>query len=82
MDWTVIYISGLQECRYTQNRSTVRLAEEVVGPLNPAQKEVVGLLSKGTQRLNSLFHHLLDYNSLLQQSTPQYQVLDLPQIIP
>ena len=57
------------------------LAEEVVGPLNPAQKEVVGLLSKGTQRLNSLVHHLLDYNSLLQQSTPQYQVLDLPQII-
>ena len=57
------------------------LVEEVVGPLNPAQKEVVGLLFKGTQRLNTLVHHLLDYNSLLQQSTPQYQVLTLPNII-
>ena len=47
------------------------LSEQVLGPLNPAQLEVLSLLNSSSERLESLVEQLLDYNMLLQQSQPQ-----------
>lgn len=52
------------------------LSENVVGELNPRQKEVVSLLSNSTLRLNSLVEKLLDYNLLLQQAQPTMTDVD------
>ncbi len=52
------------------------LSENVVGELNPRQKEVLSLLSNSTQRLNSLVEKLLDYNLLLQQAQPTITTVD------
>ncbi len=49
------------------------LTEQVVGPLNQQQVEVMHLLNSSTQRLNMLIEQLLDYNLLLQQAKPQLQ---------
>nr|WP_252736104.1 HAMP domain-containing sensor histidine kinase [Aestuariibacter sp. A3R04] len=48
------------------------LSDNVVGPLNPQQAEVLTLLSSSTQRLNTLVEKLLDYNLLLQQAQPKF----------
>ncbi len=47
------------------------LSEQVLGPLNLAQLEVLSLLNSSSERLESLVEQLLDYNMLLQQSQPQ-----------
>ncbi|WP_229804968.1 sensor histidine kinase [Alteromonas halophila] len=52
------------------------LSENVVGELNPRQKEVLSLLTSSTQRLNSLVEKLLDYNLLLQQAQPTTTAVD------
>jgi two-component system sensor histidine kinase GlrK len=46
------------------------LTEQVVGPLNAEQEEVLSLLNSSTDRLNLLIVQLLDYNLLLQQAKP------------
>jgi two-component system sensor histidine kinase GlrK len=48
------------------------LTEQVVGPLNTDQKEVLSLLNSSTDRLNLLILQLLDYNLLLQQAKPVF----------
>ncbi|WP_297823235.1 HAMP domain-containing sensor histidine kinase [uncultured Paraglaciecola sp.] len=48
------------------------LTEQVVGPLNADQKEVLSLLNSSTDRLNLLIVQLLDYNLLLQQAKPVF----------
>ena len=48
------------------------LTEQVVGPLNTDQKEVLSLLNSSTDRLNLLIVQLLDYNLLLQQAKPVF----------
>ena len=48
------------------------LTEQVVGPLNTDQKEVLTLLNSSTDRLNLLIVQLLDYNLLLQQAKPVF----------
>lgn len=53
------------------------LTEQLVGPLNPQQAEVVTLLNASADRLSVLTEQLLDYNRLLQQAQPDWQ-----QIIP
>ncbi|MBU3003005.1 sensor histidine kinase [Paraglaciecola arctica] len=48
------------------------LTEQVVGPLNAEQEEVLSLLNSSTDRLNLLIVQLLDYNLLLQQAKPVF----------
>lgn len=57
------------------------LSEQVVGPLNGQQIEVVSLLNSSTERLNLLIEQLLDYNLLLQQAKPVYQKVDAKKLI-
>ena len=52
------------------------LSEQVVGQLNPQQAEVVSLLNISTERLNLLIVQLLDYNLLLQQAKPVFELID------
>jgi two-component system sensor histidine kinase GlrK len=47
------------------------LSEQLVGPLNKQQLEVVGLLNGSADRLSVLTEQLLDYNRLLQQAKPE-----------
>jgi two-component system sensor histidine kinase GlrK len=52
------------------------LTEQVVGPLNADQEEVLSLLNSSTDRLNLLIVQLLDYNLLLQQAKPVFSELN------
>lgn len=52
------------------------LSEQVVGSLNEQQSEVLVLLNTSTERLNLLIEQLLDYNLLLQQAKPVYEIVD------
>ncbi|MCF2946715.1 HAMP domain-containing histidine kinase [Paraglaciecola aquimarina] len=52
------------------------LTEQVVGPLNEQQTEVLSLLNSSTDRLNLLIIQLLDYNLLLQQASPEWELID------
>ncbi len=57
------------------------LSEQVVGMLNPQQKEVVTLLSGSADRLSQLTEQLLDYNRLLQQAKPEFAWHDSQQLL-
>ncbi|WP_288743829.1 HAMP domain-containing sensor histidine kinase [uncultured Rheinheimera sp.] len=48
------------------------LSEQLVGPLNVQQMEVVSLLNGSADRLSVLTEQLLDYNKLLQQAKPEF----------
>jgi len=52
------------------------LTEQVVGPLNADQEEVLSLLNSSTDRLNLLIVQLLDYNLLLQQAKPVFSTIN------
>ena len=52
------------------------LTEQVVGPLNVDQEEVLTLLNSSTDRLNLLIVQLLDYNLLLQQAKPVFSTIN------
>jgi len=52
------------------------LTEQVVGPLNADQQEVLSLLNSSTDRLNLLIMQLLDYNLLLQQAKPVFSKIN------
>lgn len=49
------------------------LSEQLVGPLNKQQLEVVSLLNGSADRLSLLTEQLLDYNRLLQQAKPELE---------
>ncbi|MDN4503687.1 HAMP domain-containing sensor histidine kinase [Alteromonadaceae bacterium BrNp21-10] len=53
------------------------LSEQVVGPLNSKQAEVLSLLEVSAKRLTQLVEQLLDYNRLLQDANPKLQRFDL-----
>ncbi|WLD57576.1 HAMP domain-containing histidine kinase [Salinispirillum sp. LH 10-3-1] len=57
------------------------LAEQLAGPLNDRQKEVVSLLSGSAERLNQLTEQLLDYNRLLQQARPELSWVNAANLI-
>lgn len=63
------------------NEGCALLGEEVVGRLSPEQREVVMLLSASAKRLNILVERLLDYNTLLQQISPQYEQVNLALVV-
>jgi len=52
------------------------LTEQIVGPLNADQEEVLSLLNISTDRLNLLIVQLLDYNLLLQQAKPVFSKIN------
>ncbi|MGI5310533.1 sensor histidine kinase [Rheinheimera sp. WS51] len=56
------------------------LTEQLVGPLNTQQLEVVGLLNGSAERLSLLTEQLLDYNRLLQQAKPEPDWLNAQQL--
>jgi len=57
------------------------LEQGMVGELTSQQSEVVSLLSKSTERLNLLIVKLLDYNALLQQAEPTFEIIDLHALV-
>jgi two-component system sensor histidine kinase GlrK len=57
------------------------LTEQVVGPLNNDQQEVLVLLNSSTDRLNLLIVELLDYNLLLQQADPDWEWIETQALI-
>lgn len=56
------------------------LSEQLVGPLNDSQMEVVSLLNGSADRLSQLTEQLLDYNRLLQQAKPEFAWQDSQQL--
>ena len=57
------------------------LSEELAGPLNERQHEIMLLLNQSNQRLSLLIEKLLDYNNLLQQAQPSFEYVDSAEII-
>lgn len=57
------------------------LSEQLVGPLNAQQMEVVTLLNGSADRLSQLTEQLLDYNRLLQQAKPEFGWHDSEQLL-
>ncbi len=57
------------------------LSEQLVGPLNDPQMEVVTLLNGSADRLSQLTEQLLDYNRLLQQAKPEFTWQDSQQLL-
>lgn len=57
------------------------LSEQLVGPLNSQQMEVVMLLNGSADRLSQLTEQLLDYNRLLQQAKPEFGWHDSTQLL-
>jgi len=57
------------------------LSEQLVGPLNSQQMEVVTLLNGSADRLSQLTEQLLDYNRLLQQAKPEFGWHDSTQLL-
>jgi two-component system sensor histidine kinase GlrK len=57
------------------------LSEQLVGPLNGHQMEVVTLLNGSADRLSQLTEQLLDYNRLLQQAKPEFAWHDSQQLL-
>jgi len=57
------------------------LKDEISGPLNGTQTEVLGILEDCTQNLKHLTEQLLDYNYLLQRSDPNISAQNAIQLI-
>lgn len=57
------------------------LEQGMVGKLTDSQYEVVSLLIASTDRLNLLIVKLLDYNALLQQAEPTFELINLHELI-
>ena len=53
------------------------LSEQVLGGLNQQQREVLQLLDVSCTRLEKLIGQLLDYNTLLQQTSPKFEAIDI-----
>lgn len=53
------------------------LEQGMVGKLSDMQSEVVSLLISSTDRLNLLIVKLLDYNALLQQAEPTFELVNM-----
>ncbi|WP_409522692.1 sensor histidine kinase [Nitrincola sp. MINF-07-Sa-05] len=52
------------------------LAEQLAGPMNDRQMEIVHLLNGSAERLHQLTEQLLDYNRLLQQASPELSTVE------
>ncbi|WP_108649101.1 sensor histidine kinase [Dongshaea marina] len=57
------------------------LIEQVAGPLNEGQLEIVELMVENGQRLQQLIEQLLGYNRLSQQKQIKWEWVDIPSLI-
>lgn len=62
----------------SMREGTELLADQIVGPLTPEQKEVVAILDDSSRNLQKLIEQLLDYNRNLAEAVANLQRVDLP----
>ena len=60
---------------------TELLADQVVGPLTPEQKEVVGILDDSSRNLQKLIEQLLDYNRKLADSAIEMESVEIEPLV-
>lgn len=60
---------------------TELLADGVVGPLTPEQKEVVGILDDSSRNLQKLIEQLLDYNRKLADSAVELESVEIAPLV-
>jgi two-component system sensor histidine kinase GlrK len=58
------------------------LRDEIVGPMNPSQKDVVAILDKNSDKLQRLIENILDFNMSQARKAPaKMQVLRLDELL-
>jgi len=65
----------------TLREGTDLLAEELAGPLNDSQQEILQLMQQNGLALQSLIEQLLDYNRLQHSGEPEYSISSIGPII-
>jgi len=65
----------------SMREGTELLADEVVGPLTPEQKEVVAILDDSSRNLQKLIEQLLDYNRKLADGAVELETVDLAPLV-
>ncbi|MCR3954152.1 histidine kinase dimerization/phospho-acceptor domain-containing protein, partial [Aeromonas hydrophila] len=61
----------------SMREGTELLADQVVGPLTPEQKEVVSILDSSSRNLQKLIEQLLDYNRKQADSAVELENVEL-----
>lgn len=56
------------------------LADEVPGPLNPSQRQVLSILQDNANSLQTLIQQMLDYNSVLKDHAQQVKSTDIKRL--
>lgn len=65
----------------SMREGTELLADQVVGPLTPEQKEVVGILDDSSRNLQKLIEQLLDYNRKLADSPVEMESVEIEPLV-
>lgn len=65
----------------SMREGTELLADQVVGPLTPEQKEVVGILDDSSRNLQKLIEQLLDYNRKLADSAIEMENVEIEPLV-
>lgn len=65
----------------SMREGTELLADQVVGPLTPEQKEVVGILDDSSRNLQKLIEQLLDYNRKLADDAIQLERVEIVPLV-
>lgn len=65
----------------SMREGTELLADQVVGPLTPEQKEVVDILDVSSRNLQKLIEQLLDYNRKLVDSATELEAVDIAPLV-
>ncbi|WP_196210497.1 two component system sensor histidine kinase QseE/GlrK [Citrobacter sp. Res13-Sevr-PEB04-36] len=65
----------------SMREGTELLADQVVGPLTPEQKEVVGILDDSSRNLQKLIEQLLDYNRKLADDVIELERVEIAPLV-
>lgn len=65
----------------SMREGTELLADQVVGPLTPEQKEVVSILDSSSRNLQKLIEQLLDYNRKQADSAVELENVELAPLV-
>jgi len=65
----------------SMREGTELLADQVVGPLSPEQKEVVEILDASSRNLQKLIEQLLDYNRKLAGGSVELEAVELAPLV-
>lgn len=65
----------------SMREGTELLADEVVGPLTPEQKEVVSILDDSSRNLQKLIEQLLDYNRKLADTAIELETVEIAPLV-